>query len=56
MATLPVRPAQPRSARKADDGPADDGAAYDGAVEDGAAGRQPTPLSIAPEPGDDDPA
>jgi hypothetical protein len=33
MATLPVRPAQPRSARKADDGPAEDRVASDEAVD-----------------------
>ncbi len=40
--------------------PADDGRtngpAGDGGSEDGAAEPQPTPLSIAPDPGDDDPA
>ena len=40
----------------ADGSPTDDGAADNGATDDGAAEHQPTPLSIAPEPGDDDPA
>jgi hypothetical protein len=41
---------------QADGVQAEMGPAHDGAADDGAAGQPPTPLSIAPEPGDDDPA